>query len=402
MLNLGAMNRVWDVIIVGLGPAGAAAAVELSRGGARVLALDGSGDRPKPCGGCLSARGLEAMAWLEPPAWLSAHPVNRLWIGFPGRPAAPYLSPRPGAYLVERARLDRWLTRRAAQAGAQARLTRAQGIGREDGLWRVEGPGGPWRAEWLLAAGGAGGLLSRDLDLDGGRWRFAALVQEVPLPPRLRPALAEAAFLELGGVAGGYAWAFGRGEVLNLGLAGLLGRDQGGPGGLRRRFESFSHRLGLRLRGTPRGAVIPCPHRRRLVLARGRAALLGDAAGLADPVLGEGIAQAVVSGRMAAQAILAGDLNLYQRRVEETLLKDHHHARLLARLIYGAPRAFHALARHRPGGIELGFHWLRGELSPGDIWQCLLRGFLGRGPRLDSYPTTYYSSPLDSRASRRV
>ncbi|MBU2516466.1 MAG: hypothetical protein KKB57_02715 [Proteobacteria bacterium] len=395
------MKRDWDVIIAGLGPAGAAAAVELARGGARVLALDGSGGRPKPCGGCISARSMDALAWLEPPAWLRTHPVRRLWIGFPGRPAAPYLSSRPGAYLLERGRLDRWLASRAAQAGAQVLSARAHGVSREDGLWLVRGPGGPWRARWLLAAGGAGGLLARRLGLGGGNWRFAALVQEIPLPPRLRQILSDAAFLELGGVAGGYGWAFCRGEMLNLGIAGLMGRDQGGPGGLRRRFEAFTRRLGLRPTGNPRGAVIPCPHRRRLVVARGRAAALGDAAGLADPVLGEGIAQAVVSGRMAAQAILAGDLGQYQRRVEQTLLKDHHHSRLLARLIYGAPQVFHALARRRPGGIELGFHWLRGEMSPGSIWHCLLRGFLGRGPRLDSCPGAYYSSPLDSWPNRR-
>ena len=413
------MERVFDAIIVGLGPAGAAASVELARSGARVLALDGARGRDKPCGGCLSARGLEAMAWLEPPGWLSAHPVRRLWIGYPGRPAASYLSQTPGAYLLERGRLDRWLARRAVRAGAQvlsARAknvsreqglwrqvlsARAKNVSREQGLWRVEGEGGPWRAKWLLAAGGAGGLTARRLGLGGGKWRFAALVREMPMPARLRPVLSEGAFLELGGVAGGYGWAFGRGEVLNLGIAGLMDRSQGEPGSLRRCFEAFSRRLGLNPTGTPRGAVIPCPHRRWLKVVEGRAAVLGDAAGLADPVLGEGIAQAMVSGRMAAQAVLAGDLGLYQRAVEDTLLRDHHQARLLARLIYRMPQAFHALARRRPGGIELGFNWLRGEMAPGDIWHCLLGGLMGRAPRLDSSRTSYYSSPSVHRPNRR-
>jgi flavin-dependent dehydrogenase len=342
------------------------------------------------------ARGLSALAWLEPPAWLRGHPVSRLWVAFPGRRAVDYHSPRLGAWLVERSRLDRWLAGRAAQAGARVAPARARGLNWEGGLWRVEGAGGPWRAPWLIVASGAGGLLERGLGLDRGAWRFAALVAERPLPARLRPHLKNAALLELGGVAGGYAWAFGRGEVLNLGVAGLLDRDQGGPGGLRRRLEAFVRRLGLKPRGAPRGAVIPCPHRRRLTLARGRAALVGDAAGLADPVLGEGIAQAVISGRMAAQAILAGDLALYQKRVAETILKDHHHARLLARLIYRAPGAFHALARRRPGGVELGFNWLRGELAPGDMWLALVRGFWGLPPRLANSSGAYYSSPLNS------
>ncbi|BEQ15799.1 hypothetical protein FAK_28650 [Desulfoferula mesophila] len=395
------MEREFDAIIAGLGPAGAAAALELCRAGARVLVLDGSAGRGKPCGGCLSARGLEALAWLEPPAWLRAYPVRRLWIGYPGRPAAAHTSSRPGAYLVERGRLDQWLARQARGAGVTVVESRARGVARQGDIWRMEADGGPWRARWLLDAGGARSLVSRRLGLEGGGWRFAALVREIPLPERLRPALSEAAFLELGGVAGGYGWAFDRGGVLNLGIAGLLGRDQGGTGGLRRRWEAFTRRLGLSGVGAPRGALIPCPHRRRIRVCGEGWAALGDAAGLADPVLGEGIAQAVVSGRLAAQAVLAGDLGLYQRAVEDTLLRDHCHSRLLARLIYRVPQVFHALARRRPGGVELGFNWLRGEMAPGDIWLCLLRGLTGLSPLLDSYPASYYSSPLVPRPNRR-
>ncbi|MCF8032972.1 MAG: NAD(P)/FAD-dependent oxidoreductase [Desulfarculaceae bacterium] len=390
------MKRCWDAIVVGLGPAGAAAACELAEAGRRVLVLDGAPARAKPCGGCLSDRGLEALAWLEPPAWLREHPVRRLWIGFPGKSAAQYVSPRVGAWLVERARLDAWLAGRARQAGAEVLPARASRLSRENGLWQARGKDGAWRAPWLVLASGAGARLADALPgLEPGQWRFAALVSERPLPPGMEPYLRDAGLLELGGVAGGYGWAFGRGGVLNLGIAGLLGRDQGGPGGLHRRMEAFTRRLGLEPMGAPRGAMIPCPHRRRLVLAQGRAALVGDAAGLADPVLGEGIAQAVASGRMAARAILAGDLGLYQKRAEATLLRDHHHARLLARLIYRFPAAFHGLARRRPGGVELGFNWLRGELAPVDMWGALARGFLGRAPRLARFPGAYYSSPLD-------
>jgi len=396
VLKAGLMSELFDAIVVGLGPAGAAAACELARASRKVLVLDGAGARAKPCGGCLSQRGLEALAWLDPPAWLRGHPVRRLWLGFPGKAAVDYLSPRVGAWLVERARLDRWLAARARQAGAEIVAARTCGVVWDGRLWRAEAGGQTWRAPWLIAASGAGGRMAQTLGLESGAWRFAALVSERPLPAHLRPHLHNAALLELGGVAGGYAWAFGRGEVLNLGIAGLQGRDQGGPGGLRRRLTAFTRRLGLEPMGTARGAVIPCPHQRRLVLARERAALVGDAAGLADPVLGEGIAQAVASGRMAARAILAGDLGLYQKRAEATLLKDHHHARLLAWLIYRAPGAFHALARRRPNGVELGFNWLRGELAPGNMWEALARGFLKRPQQLAKEAGAYYSSPLDS------
>ncbi len=387
------MAERYDVIIVGLGPAGAAAAMELCRAGAKVLVLNRPPARDKPCGGCLSLRGLRALDFLEPPAWVSAHAVSRLWIGLPGRAPVEYVSASPGAYFVERGRLDAFLAQRAAEAGAVVISQKARSVRAVPGGFEVTGPDQTWSGDWLLGAGGAACPVGRALGLGQTSWVFAALVEERPMPAGHAPFLENAALLEVGAASCGYAWAFGRGAVLNLGIAGLTQRDQGGSGGLHRRYGKFLARLGLPPGATPRGAAIPCPDRRRPRLVKGRAAVIGDAGALSDPVLGEGIAQALVSGRMAGAAIKAGDLGLYQRRMEDTLLRDHYHARILGRVIDLAPGLFHALTRHRPGGVELGFNWLRGELRPGDMWLALARGLAGRPPRLDPVRCPYYISP---------
>ncbi len=368
-----AADKRWDVMVVGLGPAGAAAAARLAREGARVLALDGRPRRPKPCGGCLSARALEIMAFLEPPAWLREHPVNRVWLTAPGRRPCHARTASPGAYFVDRARLDDFFRERAQEAGAVVLRSRARALGREGGLHWLRTGGGVHRAPWLIGADGAGGLTGRVLGLGRTGLKYAALVEERPLrDARLARMLERSALLELGGVEGGYAWAFLRGDILNLGLAGWAWRNRS-TANLARRYGRFLARHGLGPAGRWRGAMIPCPDGRPPRLVSGRAAVAGDAAAAADPFLGEGIGQAVLSGYLAAGGVVAGDLSLYAREMEATMFNEHAHARLLARLIYGAPGVFQSLARRHPGGIELAWEVLRGQRGFTGIWGGVAR-----------------------------
>ena len=262
MLNLGAMERVFDAIIVGLGPAGAAAAVEMARSGAKVLALNGARGRDKPCGGCLSARGLEAMAWLEPPVWMSAHPVRRLWIGYPGRPgsALSLAKLREPTCWSAAAWTAGW-PGRTARAGAQVlKRQGSESVSREQGLWRVEGAGGPWRAKWLLAAGGAGGLTARRLGLGGGASGVsAALVQETASCPPGCARFCPKARFPGAGRGGRRLWLglwprqgaqFGHRRALAPGA-------KGGRASLRRRFRSLCPPPGAKPRRHAKGGGHP-------------------------------------------------------------------------------------------------------------------------------------------------
>jgi flavin-dependent dehydrogenase len=189
----------------------------------------------------------------------------------------------------------------------------------------------------------------------------------------------------------GYGWAFLRGDTLNLGLAGRSARGGERAAGareldLQERYAHFLARHGLGRPGPWRGAAIPCPDGRPIRLAAGRAAVAGDAAAAADPFLGEGIGQAVLSGRLAARGVIAGDLSLYAREMAATLYRDHAHARLLARLVYGAPGFFQSLARRRPGATELAWEVLRGQRGYAGVWAGVwagvarwLREGVGRG-----------------------
>lgn len=363
------MMASYDIIVAGAGPAGCAAAVELRRGGARVLLLDGSSSRSKPCGGCLSLRWLGELARLDPPEWLWAHPVRNLWLTAPGREPVRWRSGSAGAVLVERARLDAWLVERAAREGAHVLPERAASLEIGPDQVAVRAGGEVFRAAWLIGADGVAGLCRRTLGLGRPRRRFTALVEERPLPPELAARLSGAAVLELGGVSGGYAWLFPRGGTANLGVGSNRGL---GGGVLRAALEGFLARCGLDPPRFPRGAIIPWPGRRP-PLGRGRVLLAGDAAELGDPFLGEGIGQALYSGRLAAWALLAGRPEGYRAALYAGLLREHRHARILALMVYGGGWRTQALARRRPGSLELGFGLLRGDVSHAGLWGELYR-----------------------------
>lgn len=373
------MSRSFDVIIVGMGPAGASTARALAQGGARVLALAGARPRAKPCGGCLSGRAVAELGNWQLPAWVTAHPVRRLWLAAPGQDIGCFETEPPGAYFVERSRLDRLLARRATEAGASVVAASARAVRRVGAGFEVATDQGDWQSDWLVGADGAASLVARRLGMLPSGFVYTGLVEERPARGQEVERLGGAALLEIGAVRGGYAWAFLRGEMLNLGLAGrrISGRE------LLARYQDFLARHGLGAPGRWRGATIPCPDGGAQRLYRGRAILVGDAAGLADPFLGEGIGQGLVSGRLAARAILRGDVAGYVKDLRREFLADAFSARLLARMIYRAPGWFQKKARRHPGSVELAWQVLRGEMGYRHLWGRIARKMAARVLCLD-------------------
>lgn len=311
-----------DVLVVGAGPAGSAAAIHLACAGARVLLADRARfPRDKPCGGGLTGRALRHAPC--PVDEVVEHAVDRLRIrlrygwSFTRRHRAPLV------LMTQRRRLDLHLAERAAAAGAEFRDgARVDGLelGETHVLARVGGE--PVRADVLVGADGANGVVAKAAGLGEGIVPGVALEgnagYELLDPARLEGTAA----IELGVVPGGYGWAFPKGDHANLGVGGWasegprlrahlarLARAWGiAPGAL---DEVRGHRLPMRLAGAP-------PPQ------RGRVLLVGDAAGLVDPLSGDGIYEAFVSAELAAEAILAGDLDAYAERLSAAL--DGHSA----------------------------------------------------------------------------
>ncbi len=338
------MSRsTFDAVVVGAGPAGATAAHVLALGGASVLVLERAQvPRAKVCGGGVLRRALD-----HAPSADAVVPADRvvraveLHVAGVGRSHVVERA-EPLVFLTMRDRFDAGLLAGATRAGAEV-WTGCAFLGLDDrgaGLV-VRSERGAVGARYVVGADGALGSVARCAGWSAPARGAAALEWEVPADPATIEHFGSSVRFDLGLPVHGYAWVFPKREHLSIGVL-TMRRERAQ---LPRVLASYLKELGLPLPQDvrPRGFPIPCFGRRGGV-ARGAVLLVGDAAGLADPITAEGISPAVRSGRLAATAILETDgargaaATAYARALDREIRFEMRAARRLAPLLYGAQR----------------------------------------------------------------
>jgi geranylgeranyl reductase family protein len=317
------IDKRFDVLIVGSGPAGSIAALVLARGGARVALVDkATFPRDKACGDLIGPRGVQLLRDLTLDVPDATRVSDMLVVGPTGNrvrlPAAPGRTYPGYGMVVQRSLLDATLQRAAIAAGAEFFDRRADEPIGEDG--RLDGfslsSTTRVRADVIVGADGAtSGVAEVARLVDPGRllWGFAVRTyrnESVDVPHIMLWTPAPGAAFP------GYGWVFPAGEGrVNVGLGvGVLADRTAGRRAAREldAFLEHAERLGVLSARTPeRSPARPLGAWLKMGLvgttpARDRVLLVGDAAGLVNPLQGEGIAQAMDSGRAAAEAILGG------------------------------------------------------------------------------------------------
>jgi geranylgeranyl reductase family protein len=286
--------RAFDVAIVGAGPAGSVAAHRFATAGASVLLVDKAVfPRDKPCGGGVTGRAARLLPFsIEP---VVEDVVDRLEcrLGYGSR--FERRARAPLAYKTQRARLDHFLVGKAAEAGADVRDGVKVTDVRADGI-SVDGT--EIEARIVIGADGCNGSAAKQLGLAQEIVHGVALEANYPHEPRF----AHAMTLDIAAVRGGYGWVFPKGDHVNVGVGGDESEGPRLRAHLRRCCEA--HGIDPDAAREARGYRLPM-RRPGSELARGTAAVIGDAAGLVDPFSGDGMYEAFLSAQLVTEAALA-------------------------------------------------------------------------------------------------
>ncbi len=293
-------------------------------------------------------------------------------------------------FTVSRDRFDHFLLQRAEGSGA----TVLEGVSVEtltesSQYVEVGTTKGSFEARFVIGADGSHSMVARCIDVEN-RDGFVGIETELLVSEKDLAKWKSLVLVDIGWTPKGYAWVFPKRGSLSVGIGCQVSHAKH----LRRAYERFLDSLELESCQTTKswGGFIPtCTARPRVV--QGRIALLGDAAGLADPLTGEGIGNAVLSAHLASTAVCNAlshgveRLNDYQLAVEQTIVPDIEAAKFFARIIFTMPRKLLEVARFDGRIWNAACSVVRGETSYSSIkgrvggvggLYSILRGKAGR------------------------
>ena len=423
------------VLIVGAGPAGATAARTLARAGVTVRLLDRSNfPRNKPCGGGISFRVLKRFPEIERDLGrIATHTVSRLYLEGPDGDSTVIESNEPAALMIRRVEFDQLLVTLAVEAGAElvSGADIVQASMDETCVVLVARDGRRFEASIVIAADGVNSTIARRLGFSQGWPADAVALDMMEETPRtilrdVDPSTLWVAygFDPTGGHTGpegghtgpplrgrngagrrrdparsprvheGYAYIFPKRDHVNIGIGYVLAHYRESidapPYELQRGFVDHLKSRGIvegesvRQNFTPFHIPVGGPLRRP---GRGRVLLAGDAGGFVNGFTAEGIYYAMVSGDLAARAVLEAPGSVatladrYARACDDEMGAELRDSVLIQRYLFGDRGRIARViagARRAPAMTRLILDFAVGRLS----YYGLRRRLLTRSPLL--------------------
>ncbi len=327
--------------VVGSGPAGSISALFLAREGVRVAVIEKESlPRHKICGGGVVRRALgllpvDVTGAIERECYVAEVNLVSAALRFSSKCEEPMVS------MTMRENLDFLLVSAAKEAGAEVReRCQVQDVRNHADRIELVTSKGPLFSRFVVAADGARSIVAKKAGWLETRNMAPALECEVVVSDESLEKWSRAVRFDFGLLPSGYAWTFPKKDHLCMGVLSM----RPGPTKLSRMFEKYMQVINLDgvVTMKRRGSLIPISPRKD-GFAKNRVLLTGDAAGLVDPVTGEGITSAILSGMIASKALLEGAFDkekvkeIYESGLSRKILQELKLGRALAKLIYDYP-----------------------------------------------------------------
>ncbi len=345
------MSESFDVIVVGAGPAGSSCARRAAELGLSVTVLEkATFPRSKPCGAGLTERALRLLNGEQAP--VERQRFDTAEIAFDRHLSLVVVGREALLATTTRAEFDTLLSRAAEAAGASVEFGRdVTSLEREGEGVRVRVGGNSMTARHVVVADGARGAGRRMLGLSPLRMGGGIYLRVFPSADGLPELSCGRVLFDPTAAKRGYGWVFPKGDHLNIGVFSQCELSAK----LKRDLDTFVALQGFGAWRSEGPFAFPIPIGRPAdALGTDRVLFAGDAAGLANPVTGEGISAAILSGRLAAEAVVESlDTDravsaLYARRIEAEVVPMTDGSKKKGDFVYGLGPGFLKLAARTP------------------------------------------------------
>ncbi len=361
---------MFDCIVVGAGPAGATAAYNLAKQGRSVLVLEKAGfPRYKPCGGGVSPA---IASWFDfdftPVIKNTVSQVKYTWkLEDPVEIKLKDVTPM---WMVRRDEFDNFLLQQAIGKGAELKdNTKVTGISWQDAQWQVKTTNGEFTSSYLIAADGVNGPMANWLGMPQKQKVVAASLEVSAEVSERRQNLA---YFDFGSLKNGFMWSFPKADGYSF--SGAYVRDKkGNPTELKTQLTNFAQKFGVDLSQSQYTEFSLNLWQENHSLDTNHALIAGEAAGVVDPLIGEGIRPAIFTGRKAAEAIIQAlegqesALAAYTDIVNQEWGSELAKANSVAGMFFKFPKISYKLGVKNPAAGQTMGKILCGELSYSDV-----------------------------------